>query len=95
MNPLLEVQFQIPFDQIKAEHVEPAIDALLAASEKSLEATTASADPLMALDEMTEPLDYAMNVVRHLESVADNSGVARGIQRGAAEDQRVLFEPFL
>ena len=70
MNPLLEVKFQVPFDQILAEHVEPAIDELLAAAAKSVEATTASADPLMALDEMTEPLDYTMNVVRHLESVA-------------------------
>ena len=67
MNPLLEVQFQVPFDQIQAEHVEPAIDELLAHAAKSVDATTASADPLMALDEMTEPLDYAMNVVRHLE----------------------------
>ena len=70
MNPLLEVQFQVPFDQIQAEHVEPAIDDLLAQAAQSVEATTAAADPLMALDEMTEPLDYAMNVVRHLESVA-------------------------
>lgn len=70
MNPLLEVQFQVPFDQIRAEHVEPAMDELLARAAKSVEATAAAADPLMALDEMTEPLDYALNVVRHLESVA-------------------------
>jgi oligopeptidase A len=70
MNPLLEVQFQIPFDKIQAEHVEPAMDELLDRAAKSVEQTTAAADPLMALDEMTEPLDYALNVVRHLESVA-------------------------
>ncbi len=46
------------------------MDALLALAAKSVEATAASADPLMALDAMTEPLDYALNVVRHLESVA-------------------------
>ena len=73
MNPLLEVQFQVPFDQIRAEHVDPAMDELLARAAKSVEATAASADPLMALDEMTEPLDYALNVVRHLESVATTS----------------------
>src|SRR6266403_857477 len=28
-NPLLEIQFQIPFDRIRAEHVEPAIEELL------------------------------------------------------------------
>src|SRR6478752_7588594 len=70
MNPLLEVKFQIPFDQVKAEHVEPAMDALLAGAQESLEKTIAAADPLTALDDMTEPLDYALSVVRHLESVA-------------------------
>ena len=29
MNPLLEIQFRIPFDQIAPEHVEPAIDQLI------------------------------------------------------------------
>ena len=28
-NPLLQIQFQIPFDQIRAENVEPAIEELL------------------------------------------------------------------
>ena len=36
MNPLLEVQFQVPFDQIQAEHVEPAIDDLLAQAAQSV-----------------------------------------------------------
>jgi oligopeptidase A len=29
-NPLLQIEFRIPFDQIRAEHVEPAIDQLIA-----------------------------------------------------------------
>jgi oligopeptidase A len=70
MNPLLQVQFRVPFDQIRAEHVEPAIDELLAVAARNLEAATKASDPLRALDDMTEPLDYAVNVVRHLESVA-------------------------
>src|SRR5579863_6645381 len=70
MNPLLEIQFRVPFDKIEAEHVEPAIDELLASSARRLEETIASVQPLQALDTMTEPLDWAMNVVRHLESVA-------------------------
>jgi oligopeptidase A len=70
MNPLLEVQFRVPFDEVKAEHVEPAIDALIEKAGKAVDATAKSDDPLTALDEMTEPLDYALNVVRHLESVA-------------------------
>src|SRR6185437_9812868 len=43
---------------------------LLADAEKRLDATIASARPLQALDTMTEKLDYAMSVVRHLEAVA-------------------------
>ena len=70
MNPLLQIQFRIPFDQIQAEHVEPAIDSLLTDSQERLDETIRSAQPLHALDTMTERLDYAMNVVRHLESVA-------------------------
>jgi oligopeptidase A len=70
MNPLLEVKFQIPFDQIQAEHVEPAIDALLAQATAAVEKAVAAPDLLDALDNLTEPLDYAIGVVRHLESVA-------------------------
>jgi oligopeptidase A len=70
MNPLLEIQFRVPFDQIKAEHVEPAIDELLADAAHRLDAAVVSDDVLHALDTMTERLDYALNVVRHLETVA-------------------------
>jgi oligopeptidase A len=70
MNPLLEIQFRVPFDKIEAAHVEPAIDQLLTDANARLEATIASDRPLHALDTMTEKLDYAMGVVRHLESVA-------------------------
>ena len=70
MNPLLEISFRVPFDQIQAAQVEPAIDALLADAARRLDETIASPEPLHALDTMTERLEYAMNVVRHLESVA-------------------------
>jgi oligopeptidase A len=70
MNPLLEISFRVPFDQIQAGHVEPAIDELLADATRRLNETIASDRPLHALDTMTERLEYAMNVVRHLESVA-------------------------
>jgi oligopeptidase A len=70
MNPLLEIQFRVPFDKIHPEHVEPAIDELLADAARRLENTIGSERPLHALDTMTERLDYAMNVVRHMESVA-------------------------
>src|SRR5579863_3831233 len=70
MNPLLEIQFRVPFDQIQAGHVEPAIDALLTVANERLAQTIASSQPLHDLDTMTEKLDYALSVVRHLESVA-------------------------
>ena len=75
-NPLLTERFPIPFDSIKAEHVTPAIDVLLEQMKKRLVELGSSQVPrtyeniLIALDRMTEPLDFAMNVVRHMESVA-------------------------
>ena len=70
MNPLVTVQFQIPFDQVQASHVEPAIDQLLAGAAARLDEANHSSTPLEDLDVMTEPFDYAMHVVHHLESVA-------------------------
>jgi oligopeptidase A len=75
-NPLLIPRFRIPFDQIRAEHVQPAATELLGDARTRLEAIAAAPgertfdNTMRALDEMTEPLDYAMGVVRHLESVA-------------------------
>src|ERR1700722_14220564 len=75
-NPLLSLPFRIPFDQIRAEHVEPAMKALLRDARQRIDALAADPEPrtfdntLAALDQITEPLDDAMAVVRHLESVA-------------------------
>jgi oligopeptidase A len=75
-NPLLEIRFRIPFDQITAAHVEPAIAALLVRSRANIDAIAASTAPrtfentMRALDESSEELDYAMSVIRHLETVA-------------------------
>ncbi len=77
-NPLLQIQFPVRFDQIQAVHVEPAVKQLLSEARARLDALGGSSPSnpltfdatLMELDAMTEPLDYAMGVVRHLESVA-------------------------
>ena len=75
-NPLLIPRFRIPFDRIRAEHVEPAAISLLGDARTRLEAIAAAPgertfdNTMRALDDLTEPLDYAMGVVRHLESVA-------------------------
>src|ERR1700682_2757746 len=70
MNPLLESSFRVAFDRIQPSDVEPAIDELLADAQRRLTETIASPQPVHALDTMTERLEYAMSVVRHLESVA-------------------------
>jgi oligopeptidase A len=70
MNPLTEIQFRVPFDKIEAAQVEPAIDELLTDAAQNVDRAIASADVLHSIDTMTERLDYALNVVRHLETVA-------------------------
>ena len=75
-NPLLEIKFKIPFDQIKAGHVEPAVDALIAEAQQNIDAIAADPGPrtydntLRAFENAAETLEYAMSVVSHLESVA-------------------------
>src|SRR5260370_9909417 len=75
-NPLLRVEFRIPFDRIRAEHVQPAASQLLNEARARLAARAAQDgertfdNTRPAMDETTEPLDWAMAVVRHLESVA-------------------------
>ncbi len=75
-NPLLKIRFQIPFDQIRAEHVEPAVAQLLQLSRANQKALAESTGPrtyentLVPLEDMTEELNYAMQVSGHLESVS-------------------------
>ena len=75
-NPLLEIQFRIPFDEIRPEHVEPAIDVLLEearARQKQLAATEGPLtydNTLGLLDRFTEKLDFASEVVQHIVFVA-------------------------
>ncbi len=76
VNPLLQIQFQIPFDQIRAEHVEPAVAELLREARQRLDRITSETAPrsfantMIALDDLTEHLDYAMGITRHLEAVS-------------------------
>ena len=75
-NPLLEIRLPIPFDRIRAAHVEPAIAALLDEARRRLAEIGADSRPrtwentLAALDGLTARLDHALEIVRHLESVA-------------------------
>jgi oligopeptidase A len=71
-NPLHPLASPLPFDRVSAEHVEPAVDALLVEARARLDAIAAGSakDPLGAFDVATLALDDAMAVVSHLESVA-------------------------
>jgi oligopeptidase A len=75
-NPLLSLGFEIPFDRIESEHVEPAVRALVEESRQRLDALVATPGPrtyestLGALEAVTERLDRAMNLISHLESTA-------------------------
>ena len=76
LNPLLTPEFRVPFDRIRAEHVAPATEELLRRARQRLEEVVATGGPrtfvntLRSLDDLSEPLEYAIGVVRHLEAVA-------------------------
>jgi len=76
-NPLLQHSDLPLFDQIKPEHVNEAVDALLTEAEKALDTVTDSAFPsewqaiAKVLDVNTERLSRAWGAVSHLNSVAD------------------------
>ncbi len=78
-NPLVSQAFQIPFDQLQASHIEPAIAELLAAATADLQTLITGpgrdgprtyVDTFSAYEQLTEPLSYAMTIIGHLESVA-------------------------
>src|SRR5450830_1163597 len=76
-NPLLSFDDLPLFDQIKPEHVAPAIDQLLTEANAALETVTAPDFPARwndiasVLDVSTEKLGRAWGAVSHLNSVAD------------------------
>ncbi len=76
-NPLLSFDDLPLFDQIKPEHVAPAVDQLLAAASVALTSVTAPdfparwSDIARVLDVATEKLGRAWGAVSHLNSVAD------------------------
>jgi oligopeptidase A len=73
-NPLLHLGFDIPFDEIRAEHVRPGIRALLDRAKAAVAAIPKGPltydGVLLALERAHEDLDLAMTIVGHLESVA-------------------------
>ena len=77
-NPLLDMDGLPPFQAIKPEHIEPAIDAVLAESRAAVEALLASNthhtwDNLIApLDDIEDWLNRLWSPVSHMNSVANS-----------------------
>ena len=75
-NPLLNITFHIPFDQVRAEHVEPGIRELVIDAQARIDAIVADNAPrtfentMLALERSTENLHFALGVVSHLEAVS-------------------------
>ncbi len=75
-SPLLVQQLPIDFAAVTAESIEPAVAKLLEQTKERVDQISHSHEPrtyanvLAPLDTVTEPLDFAVSIVRHLESVA-------------------------
>jgi oligopeptidase A len=81
-NPLLDFSGPPRFDEIRAEHIAPAIDQLLAEAEAAVAAAEAVSPVtwdtfVMPLDDATERLARGWNQVTHLEAVV-NTPALRG-----------------
>lgn len=79
-NPLLQDYDLPPYSQIKPEHVEPAVDAILADSRVAIAELlkTQQANPswdglVLALDELGARLGRAWSPVSHLNAVCNNA----------------------
>ncbi|MBL0422016.1 M3 family metallopeptidase [Ramlibacter sp. AW1] len=87
-NPLLDFSDLPLFDRIRPEHVEPALDTLLAQAEQALEAVVAPDFPAdwtalsRTLDTATERLGRAWGAVSHLNSVADTPELRAAYNQG-------------
>jgi oligopeptidase A len=79
MNPLLDFSGLPPFDAIRAEHVSPAVDDLLAHGRATIRHVVAESQPA-SWDNLVEPLadaldriDRAWSAVRHLNAVVSTA----------------------
>jgi len=74
-NPLVDIPFSIPFPELKADQIEPAVDTLIARSDKRISELEALATAptfetfIEPLERASEELELTASVVSHLESV--------------------------
>jgi oligopeptidase A len=79
-NPFLSRSFHIPWSQLTADRIQPAIESALADAEAALGRITALPveearfeNAFLALEQATEGLNEAWSKVTHLQSVADSA----------------------
>ena len=91
-NPILKgITTELPlFDQIKPEHVLPAIDAELTQARKIVAELTQIADPdwdslMLPLEEIEERLGRVWGPVGHLNAVCDSDELRPVYQQGVAK----------
>jgi oligopeptidase A len=80
-NPLLEMNGLPPFSRILPEHVEPALDTLLAENRRAIAALLPSSGPytwqnlMQPLEDMEERLSRAWSPVSHMNSVVNSDAL--------------------
>jgi len=86
-NPLFSIRFEVPFHEIRAEHVVPAVEGLLAEAKRCIEEIAAPTpsrtyeNTLAALEDSTEKLELAVTIVDHLESVCSEPALREAHNR--------------
>ena len=86
-NPLLTYQFNIPFDSIRAEHIEPAMEDLISHSKQALAVIINEKQPrswentMARFDTATEAIDRGITIVRHIESVATTPEIRAAVNK--------------
>lgn len=100
-NPLCRISPDIPFDQIRPEHVRPAIDELIADAQRALREIADHEGPrtyentAAALERAMEPLDFAAGVVRHLQMVATTPALREAHNEAIPKVSEVHTQLFL
>jgi len=80
-NPLLTMTGLPPFSHISAEHVEPAIDTLLAENRKTVEALLAATEDytwdnlIQPLEDMDDRLSRVWSPISHMNSVVNSEAL--------------------
>eukprot|EP00913_Durusdinium_trenchii_P023284 g21862.t1 len=85
-NPLLALDGLPRFDEIKPEHVVPAVQEVVSTATKRLEELESGIQPtwedsVEALDEIGRPFEYAWGPVSHLFGVLNSNGLREAYEK--------------